>query len=189
MDQRGLVDNVEGDLGPVYGFQWRHFGAEYQGYDGNYEGKGIDQLYNAIKILKEDPTSRRAIVVAWNPLDLDKMALPPCHMSFMFKVYGKKLSCCMFQRSADWFLGVPFNIASYAILTHIVAELTGLEAHELVMQFGDAHLYQNHIEQAEKQLNRSPRNYPKLIIKNKKSCLEDFMYNDFEWWVTPKPGD
>ena len=180
LDSRGLVNNEEFDLGPVYGFQWRHFGATYEGHDKDYTGKGVDQLKNIIELIKKDPTTRRAICIAWNPLDLDNMALPPCHMSFMFKVYDNKLSCCMFQRSADWFLGVPFNIASYAMLTHIIAQQCNLEAGELVMQFGDAHLYQNHLEQANRQLKRKSRNYPKFIIKNKKENLDDYEFEDFE---------
>lgn len=160
-----------GDLGPVYGKQWRNFGID------KYH---IDQLANVIEQIKNNPFSRRLIVCAWNPLEVDKMALPPCHSLFQFYVNDNKLSCMLYQRSADIFLGVPFNIASYALLTMMVANVCGLELGEFVHTLGDAHIYSNHLEQINKQLTRTPRALPKLIIKKKALNIEDFEYEDFE---------
>lgn len=139
LDSLGLTERAEGDLGPVYGFQWRHFGAAYTDRDADYAGKGVDQLARAIEQLRANPEDRRIVVSAWNPPDLPEMALPPCHVLFQFYVAHGELSCQMYQRSADLGLGVPFNIASYALLTRLVAHVTGLNAGELVHTLGDAH--------------------------------------------------
>lgn len=159
------------DLGPVYGKQWRAFGIDA------FE---VDQLKKVIQQIKENPNSRRLIVVAWNPLVIDQMALPPCHMMFQFYVSNNKLSCMLYQRSGDIFLGVPFNIASYALLTMMVAHITGLEVGEFVHTIGDAHIYSNHIEQINLQLSREPRNLPKMKILRKVENIEDFKFEDFE---------
>ncbi len=161
-----------GDLGPVYGAQWRSWPAR--------DGGTIDQLTQLVHMIKTKPDSRRMMVTAWNPADVDKMALPPCHCLFQFYVADGKLSCQLYQRSADIFLGVPFNIASYALLTHMVAEVTGLKVGEFVHSLGDAHLYLNHLEQAETQLKRKPHVLPTLQIKRKVLTLEDFKFEDFE---------
>jgi len=149
LDSIGLTDRAEWDLGPVYGFQWRHFGAEYETMDSNYEGKGVDQLANLINTIKTNPDSRRIIMSAWNPTAIPEMALPPCHIMAQFYVTGDaspKLSCQMYQRSCDLGLGVPFNIASYALLTCMLAQVCGLERGEFIHSMGDSHVYQNHIE-------------------------------------------
>ena len=153
------ADPETGDLGPVYGKQWRSWAAP--------DGRSIDQIAALVEGLKTNPNSRRHVVAAWNPADVDDMALPPCHCLFQFFVADGKLSCQLYQRSADVFLGVPFNIASYALLTHMVAEVVGLQPGEFVHTFGDAHLYLNHIEQAELQLSRSPRALPRLVLAPK----------------------
>lgn len=160
-----------GDLGPVYGKQWRNFGI------GEY---GVDQLTNVINQIKTNPSSRRLIVCAWNPLEVDKMALPPCHSLFQFYVNDGKLSCMLYQRSADLFLGVPFNIASYSLLTMMVAKVCHLELGEFIHTLGDAHIYSNHFEQINKQLSRTPRVLPKMIIKKETDNIEDFEFEDFE---------
>lgn len=160
-----------GDLGPVYGVQWR----SWKGAD----GKTHDQLKEVIESIKTNPTSRRLLVNAWNVGELDKMALPPCHMMFQFHVSKGRLNCQLYQRSADIFLGVPFNIASYALLTMMVAQVTGLEPGDFVHTFGDAHIYQNHFEQVETQLKREPRSLPKMKINPEVKNIEDFTYEDF----------
>jgi len=156
-----------GDLGPVYGKQWRDF-------------SGVDQLKNVIVSLKNNPNSRRHLVVSWNPGEIKDMALPPCHMMYQFYVADNKLSLQLYQRSADVFLGVPFNIASYSLLLQMVAKVTGYVAHEFVHTLGDTHIYQNHLEQVNKQLKREPYDLPKLIIKGEHTSIEDFKYEDFE---------
>ena len=161
-----------GDLGPVYGVQWRSWP------DG--KGGGIDQIANVVESIKTNPNSRRHIVSAWNPAEVDEMALPPCHVLFQFFVADGKLSCQLYQRSADIFLGVPFNIASYALLTHMVAQATGLEPGDFVHTLGDAHLYRNHFEQARLQLSRAPKPLPKLEIKRQPPSVFDYEYEDFE---------
>ena len=163
METRGL-DYEEGDLGPVYGFQWRHFGAEYKGTDGNYQGKGVDQIKYIIETIKKDPSSRRLIFSAWNPCDIDKMALPPCHVMVQFSVSGEFLDAQLYQRSGDMFLGVPFNIASYSFLLHIIAKLTNYKARYLHHVLGDAHIYSNHLDVVEQQLERVPYGFPELRI-------------------------
>ncbi len=163
--------NKYGDLGPVYGKQWRAFGID------DYQ---IDQLTNVIDEIKTNPNSRRLIVCAWNPLEVNKMALPPCHTLFQFFVVDGKLSCQLYQRSADLFLGVPFNIASYALLTMMVAKVCKLELGDFVHTIGDAHIYINHVEQIKCQLERIPRKLPTMIIKRETDKIEDFTYDDFE---------
>ena len=164
--------DAEGDLGPVYGAQWRSWPAR--------DGATIDQLGDVIAQIKTTPDSRRLIVTAWNPADVDLQALPPCHCLFQFYVADGRLSCQLYQRSADIFLGVPFNIASYALLTHMVAHVTGLKPGEFVHTLGDAHLYVNHLEQADAQLQRQPLPPPRLVIKRNVKSIDDFRYEDFE---------
>lgn len=146
LDKMGFADREEGDLGPVYGFQWRHFGAEYKTCHDDYTGKGIDQLNEVIERIKKNPNDRRIIMSAWNVVDIPKMALPPCHCFVQFYVADGELSCQLYQRSADMGLGVPFNIASYALLTYMIAHVTGLKPGDFVHTIGDAHVYLNHIE-------------------------------------------
>ncbi len=161
-----------GELGPVYGHQWRSWPTP--------DGGKIDQIKNLIEMIKTSPDSRRLIVSAWNVADIDGMALPPCHCLFQFYVADGKLSCQLYQRSADIFLGVPFNIASYALLTMMVAQVTGLEAGEFIHTLGDAHLYSNHLEQADKQLARTPNSLPKMIINPDVTSIFDFTFDDFK---------
>lgn len=161
-----------GELGPVYGVQWRH----WQGR----EGKIIDQISQVIDRIQSDPNSRRLIVNAWNVADIPKMALPPCHLMFQFYVAGGKLSCQFYQRSADVFLGVPFNIASYALLTMMVAQVCHLEVGDLVQVMGDTHLYLNHLDQARLQLTRQPFPLPTIKLNPKIGSIFDFQYEDFE---------
>ncbi len=170
--------DTNGDLGPVYGKQWRSWAAP--------NGASIDQIQKLVHGLKTNPNSRRHIVSAWNPADVDDMALPPCHCLFQFFVADGKLSCQLYQRSADVFLGVPFNIASYALLTHMLARVVGLEPGDFVHTFGDAHLYLNHLEQAELQLSRAPLPLPTLTVADKDDLfgfeLSDFVVNDYQSW-------
>ena len=165
-----------GDMGPIYGHQWRNFGAT-QNVDGTYAKNGKDQITTLIETINKNPDSRRLIVTGWNPQEADLVALPPCHTLFQFYVANGRLSCQLYQRSADIFLGVPFNIASYALLTHMIAQVTGLEVGEFVHTFGDAHLYLNHVEQAALQLTRTPRALPKLKL-HPRSSIFDFVYDD-----------
>ncbi len=161
-----------GDLGPVYGKQWRSWPST--------SGGEVDQIATLVEGIKRNPDSRRHIVSAWNVGEIRKMALPPCHCLFQFYVGDGKLSCQLYQRSADIFLGVPFNIASYALLTHMVAQVTGLEPGDFVHTFGDVHLYLNHLEQADAQLGREPRTRPRLEMNPEVTSLFDFVYDDFE---------
>ncbi len=163
-----------GQLGPIYGHQWRNFGAT-KGPDG-YRDDGVDQMARLVESLRTDPYSRRHLVVAWNPRDLPEMALPPCHVLFQFHVAAGRLSCHLYQRSADVFLGVPFNIASYALLTHMLAQVTGLEVGDFVHSFGDVHLYRNHFTQARTQLEREPRPLPRLLLDPSVDDLFAFEY-------------
>ena len=160
-----------GDLGPVYGKQWRSWEAP--------DGRVIDQITSLIEQLKRNPDSRRLIVSAWNPADVDQMALPPCHTMFQFYANDGQLSCQLYQRSADVFLGVPFNIASYALLTMMVAQVCGLKVKDFVHTFGDAHIYSNHVEQAKLQLSRDPRPLPQMRINPDVKSIFDFQYEDF----------
>jgi thymidylate synthase len=161
----------EGDLGPIYGRQWRSWPAAGGGH--------VDQIARVVEGLRSDPDSRRHIVTAWNPAELDRMALAPCHCLFQFWVGEGRLSCQLYQRSADIFLGVPFNIASYALLTLMMAQVTGHRPGEFIHTFGDAHLYLNHREQADRQLGRAPRPLPRLEINPDVTSLFDFVYDDF----------
>jgi thymidylate synthase len=166
------ADPETGDLGPVYGAQWR-----------SWEGAGgrvVDQLQNVIDEIRTNPDSRRLIVSAWNAALIEEMALPPCHCLFQFQVLDGRLHCQLYQRSADIFLGVPFNIASYALLTHMVAHVTGLQVGEFIHTFGDLHLYDNHLEQAKKQLSREPRELPSLRICSDIAEIDQFSFEDFE---------
>ena len=160
-----------GDLGPVYGSQWRSWP----------DGKGgtIDQIANVVQSIRTKPDSRRHIVTAWNPAEVDDMALPPCHCLFQFYVAEGKLSCQLYQRSADIFLGVPFNIASYALLTQMMAQVTGLQPGDFIHSFGDVHLYSNHVQQAREQLLRMPRPLPRLTLNPERQSIFDFQYEDF----------
>jgi len=161
-----------GDLGPVYGYQWRSWPTP--------NGESIDQITNVIESIKNNPNSRRHMVSAWNPALVEDMALPPCHTMFQFYVADGKLSCQLYQRSADSFLGVPFNIASYALLTMMMAQVTGLEPGEFIHTFGDLHIYNNHLEQVELQLTRAPKKLPVMKINPDIKSLFDFKYEDFE---------
>ena len=162
----------EGNLGPVYGYQWRSWTA--------YDGRKIDQLMNVIDGVKKSPDSRRHIISAWNAGDINKMALPPCHVLFQFYVAGGKLSCQLYQRSCDIFLGVPFNIASYSLLTLMIAQVTGYNPGEFVHTLGDAHIYLNHIEQVKLQLAREPFPLPRMVINPDINDILGFRYEDFE---------
>lgn len=162
----------DGNLGPVYGAQWRSWNCP--------DGRIIDQIREAESMIRNSPDSRRIIVSAWNPADIDSMALPPCHILFQFYVSEGKLSCQLYQRSADIFLGVPFNIASYALLCMMMAQSCGLVPGEFIHTLGDAHLYSNHLEQAKMQLNREPRKLPQMIIVNPRDSVTDYQYSDFE---------
>lgn len=164
--------DADGDLGPVYGKQWR----SWQGAD----GKTVDQISGAVETLKKNPDSRRIIVSAWNPAEIDKMALAPCHCLFQFYASEGKLSCQLYQRSADVFLGVPFNIASYALLTLMMAQVTGLKPGEFIHTFGDVHIYSNHLEQVKLQLSREPKPLPQMKINPAVKSIFDFKYQDLE---------
>lgn len=174
----GLGHREEGDLGPVYGFQWRHFGAEYQDMHTDYTGQGMDQLKTLISTLRTDPSSRRMVLSAWNPPDLHKMALPPCHVLSQFYVNEGKLSCLLFQRSADLGLGVPFNIASYSLLCCLIAAVCGLGRGEFIHVLGDAHVYETHIEPLQEQLRRAPSPFPVLRLSEGPKELDDFTKDD-----------
>ncbi|KOO31314.1 dihydrofolate reductase-thymidylate synthase [Chrysochromulina tobinii] len=178
LDSIGLTDREVGDLGPVYGWQWRHFGATYTDMHADYKGQGVDQVAEVLDKLKNKPHDRRIIMTAWNPADLSKMALPPCHMFAQFYVADGTLSCQMYQRSADLGLGVPFNIASYALLTCLFAHLTGLKRGTFVHTIGDAHVYLNHVDALKEQLERSPRAFPTLRIDPKVDSVEGCTFGD-----------
>ncbi len=161
-----------GDLGPIYGVQWRRWPTA--------DGKSVDQIAQVIDQIKTNPNSRRLIVNAWNVGEVPKMRLPPCHMFFQFYVNAGKLSCQLYQRSCDIFLGVPFNIASYSLLTHMVAQQCDLDVGDFIWTGGDCHIYDNHVEQVKEQLSRTPRNYPQLVIKRKPASIFDYQFEDFE---------
>ncbi|MCJ1424752.1 Thymidylate synthase [Sticta canariensis] len=209
LDRVGLSHREIGDLGPVYGFQWRHFGAEYTDATADYTGKGVDQLSEVIEKLKNKPYDRRIILSAWNPADLNKMALPPCHMFAQFYVSFPRsspsmqangvqpahstrgvLSCQLYQRSCDMGLGVPFNIASYAILTHMLAHVCDLTPGTFIHTMGDAHVYLDHVDALKVQLEREPREFPELVIRRRKGGeidgwkAEDYEVKDYK----PHPG-
>jgi len=163
--------DANGELGPVYGYQWRHWRTP--------DGREIDQLRQVVEQIRTQPDSRRHLVTAWNPADVERMALPPCHALFQFYVAERRLSCQMYQRSADLFLGVPFNIASYALLTLMIAQVADLEPGEFVLTLGDAHLYLNHLEQARQQLSRAPRPFPRMRLNPSVRDVFGFRYEDF----------
>ena len=163
--------NEEGDLGPVYGAQWRSWPTT--------DGQSVDQIAEVVKLIRDHPDSRRMIVSAWNVGQIEQMALPPCHLLFQFYVAGGALSCQLYQRSADVFLGVPFNIASYALLLRMVAQVTGLQPGEFIHTLGDAHLYLNHLQQAQLQLGREPGSLPSMTLNPEITRLEDFTFEDF----------
>lgn len=183
LDQRGLKNNRQGDLGPVYGFQWRHFGAEYHGCDANYQNQGVDQVKQVIHQIKNNPYDRRIILTAWNPAALDEMALPPCHIMCQFYVSMKddgrrELSCQMYQRSCDMGLGVPFNIASYALLTKMIAHVCEIDCGDFIHVMGDAHVYTNHVDALKTQIKRIPGPFPTLKFARKITDIDDFKYED-----------
>lgn len=183
LDSRGLQHLPEHDLGPVYGHQWRHFNAKYNGCNADYSNKGKDQLKYIIDSLKNPKKrhSRRLVMSAWNPCQLDEMALPPCHILVQFHVTSNnKLSCSLYQRSGDMGLGVPFNIASYSFLTHLIAKHCGLEAHEFFYHIGNCHIYDDHIDALKEQIKRTPMQFPSVEIKSVKETLEDYNFDDFE---------
>ena len=187
LDKQGLTYLPIGDIGAGYGFQWRHCGADYKTCKDNYDGQGFDQIKFIINELKTNPTSRRMYMTAWNPSALEKMALPPCHLSAQFYVEiddngDKHLSCQMYQRSVDTFLGCPWNIMSYSVLTYILAKMCDMKPKELIMCLGDTHIYKNHIEQVKEQLKREPYPFPTLVLNESitKKNIEDIEMNDFE---------
>lgn len=201
LDKLGLTERREGDLGPVYGFQWRHFGAEYKDCETDYTGQGFDQLQDVIKKLKTNPYDRRIIMSAWNPPDFPEMALPPCHVFCQFYVsfptgetsdncgeqnanVKPKLSCLLYQRSCDMGLGVPFNIASYALLTKMIAHIVNMDCGEFIHTMGDAHVYLDHIDALREQFTRVPRSFPKLEINQDRLSeiknIDDFKFEDFK---------
>ena len=182
LESRGLSHYSEGELGPIYGHQWRHFNAKWEG-DEDYNGDGIDQLQQIIDALKDPSqrTSRRLIMTAWNPCQLNEMALPPCHILCQFNVHnGNQLSCSMYQRSIDSVLGQPFNIASYSFLTHLLAKHCGLEAYEFVYFMGNCHIYEDHMEGAKMQIAREPLSFPTVSIKQVRDNINDYTIEDFE---------
>jgi dihydrofolate reductase / thymidylate synthase len=183
LDNLGLKDREEWDLGPVYGFQWRHFGAKYENMHKDYTNEGVDQLASVINTIKTNPQSRRIVLTAWNPSAIPEMALPPCHIFAQFYVSGDekpKLSCQMYQRSCDLGLGVPFNIASYALLTCMLAQVCGLERGEFIHSLGDSHIYSNHVEPLKEQLKRIPHPFPQLSIDPSITEIDKFEYSHFK---------
>ncbi|KAG1671709.1 hypothetical protein FOA52_007501 [Chlamydomonas sp. UWO 241] len=180
LDAGGFTEREVGDLGPVYGFQWRHFGAEYKDMHTDYTGEGVDQLADVIHRIKTNPNDRRIIMSAWNPAAMRLMALPPCHMFCQFYVANGELSCLMYQRSCDVGLGVPFNIASYAVLTLMIAQVCGLRPGEFVHMMGDTHVYSNHVEPLKEQLKNAPKHFPMLKINPAKTDIDAFTMDDFE---------
>lgn len=181
LDKNGLDYLEEGDGGKIYGFQMRHYGAEYIDCETNYEGVGYDQVKEALRMIKEEPTSRRIIINLWNATDLKEMALPPCLFFYQFRVYGNRLHCHIVNRSNDMALGHPWNVATGALITYIFAHLTGLKPGELTHTVSDAHIYLNHLEKIEEQLDRKPFAFPHLHIKDRdQEEVEDFIYSDFD---------
>ncbi len=180
LDKLGFQDREVGDLGPIYGHQFRHFGAPYIDCHTDYSGQGVDQLSDVINKIKTNPNDRRMLVCSWNPIDLPKMALPPCHVLFQFYVVDGELSCCMYQRSCDLGLGAPFNIASYSLLTAMIAHVCNLQPGDFIHFMGDTHVYKNHIEPLKEQLLRKPRLFPKLRINPEKNSIDDFVFEDFQ---------
>lgn len=181
LDENDLSDYEEGDCGPIYGFQWRHFNACYKGCNMDYKNRGIDQLQDCIDLIKNNPFSRRIFMSAWNPCQLKEMCLPPCHISYQFYVSSDNyLSCILYQRSGDMFLGIPFNIASVSLLVYIISSITNKNPGKISIMIGDAHIYENHIDAVKIQVERVPCVFPKLRIKNKYDNINDYKYEDFE---------
>ena len=182
LDSRGLTNLEENDLGPVYGHQWRFFNASYENCNTDYNGKGVDQIKYIIDCLKDSKErySRRLILSAWNPQQLDEMALPPCHVLAQFNVIGNKLSCSLYQRSGDVGLGVPFNIASYSLLTHIIAKHCDLQANEFIYHLGNCHIYDDHIEPLRNQVNNQLYSFPKINILEKYDDINSYSIKDIE---------
>lgn len=180
LDSRGFNDREVGDMGAMYGWQMRHWGAKYVNMDTDYTSQGIDQLKECIRLIKEEPTSRRIVMSMWNVKDLNNGVLAPCHILVQFYVSNNELSCLMYQRSADLGLGVAFNIASYSLLTCIIAHSTGLQLGDFIHSIGDAHVYLNHIEPLQKQLERTPKQFPKLVFKCEPKNVEEYTMEDFE---------
>ena len=170
----------EGDLGPIYGFQWRHFGSTYKGYNEDYENSGVDQLKYIIDEIKSNPSSRRLILNSWNPVDIPNMALPPCHVLVQFNITDKFIDCQLYQRSGDMFLGVPFNIASYAFLLHIIGSITNYIPRKLIHIIGDAHIYESHVNAVKEQLNRSSTIFPQLLLKETIKNIDDIREELFD---------
>jgi thymidylate synthase len=182
LESRGLGHYSDGELGPIYGHQWRHFNAKWQGDEHDYSGEGVDQLQQIIDALKDPKqrTSRRLIMTAWNPCQLEQMSLPPCHIFCQFNVHdGNKLSCAMTQRSIDSILGSPINIASYSFLTHLLAKHCGLEAYEFIYFMGNSHLYENAIDAAKLQITREPYPFPTVSIKQVRENINDYQVDNF----------
>ena len=182
LESRNLAHYRDNDLGPIYGFQWRHFNADYSNCDADYSNTGVDQLEYVIEQLKnpETRTSRRLLISAWNPCQLDEMVLPPCHVLMQFNVTeGNKLSCSLYQRSGDVGLGVPFNIASYSFFTHLLAAHCGLEAKEFIYHLGNAHIYDDHINSLKEQIKRKPLEFPKVSIKQTHNDINSYCFDDF----------
>jgi dihydrofolate reductase/thymidylate synthase len=188
LDNLGLQSREEGDLGPVYGFQWRHFGAEYVDFHQDYSGQGVDQLAEVVRLLRTDPDSRRIILSAWNPKSQPLMALPPCHVLSQFYVKNKKLSCIMFQRAGDMGLGVPFNVGSYSLLTCLLAQVAGLERGEFVHVIGDTHVYSNHVGPLQEQIKRHPFPFPVLELNPLVQEIERFTPEDIKLHCYLKHG-
>lgn len=178
-EQTARFGRPAGDLGPVYGHQWRNFGASVD-EQGHYQADGVDQIAQVVAQIKTNPNSRRLIVSGWNPQEADQVALPPCHTLFQFFVANNQLSCQLYQRSADLFLGVPFNIASYALLTHMVAQVTGLGVGEFIWTGGDCHIYNNHLEQVNEQLSRTPYALPQLQLNPSVDDIFSFTFDDIQ---------
>ena len=183
MEARGLSHYSDGDIGPMYGYQWRQFNAPYEGCDADYTGKGIDQLQNVIDCLKDPKqrSSRRMVISAWNPCQIDEGVLPPCHVLFQFNVVdGNKLSCCLMQRSYDSVLGAPFNICSYSLLCCLIAKHCDLEPYEFIHYGGNCHIYDDHFDQVKEQITREPYEFPTLEILNKRENINDYIVDDFK---------
>jgi len=183
MEARGLSHYSDGDIGPMYGYQWRQFNAPYEGCDADYTGKGIDQLQNVIDCLKDPKqrSSRRMVISAWNPCQIDEGVLPPCHVLFQFNVVdGNKLSCCLMQRSYDSVLGAPFNICSYSLLCCLIAKHCDLEPYEFIHYGGNCHIYDDHFDQVKEQITREPYEFPTLEILNKRENINDYVVDDFK---------
>jgi dihydrofolate reductase / thymidylate synthase len=180
LDSRGLVDHEVGDMGPMYGFQWRHWGAEYRGCSADYSGKGIDQLQSCIDMIIDNPDSRRILMTAYNPSDLGKSVLPPCHYSVQFACYGDELSMLVTMRSLDMGLGFPFNLASYSLLLHMVCQVCDKKPGEIVFNAGDCHVYRNHVEGLRLQASRDTRGFPTIKLNGDVGCIDDFKAEDIE---------